>query len=133
MAGVIEAARVLGARLLDQHGDNIALVLIEPMLGFAGAIPAEVEFLKALREKTKQYGILLAFDEVITGFRLAMGGGQELFNITPDLTVLGKAIGGGMPLAAFGGRADVMEYLSVEPVIWFSASIRTSASILRKG
>jgi glutamate-1-semialdehyde 2,1-aminomutase len=100
--------------LLERHADDLALVLIEPMLGFAGAIPAETEFLRALREKTSQLGILLAFDEVITGFRLAMGGGQEFFGTTPDLTILGKAIGGGMPLAAFGGRADVMACLSVE-------------------
>ncbi len=99
--------------LLERYADDLAIVLIEPMLGFAGAIPAEHEFLAALREKTAQLGILLAFDEVITGFRLSMGGGQELFNIKPDLTVLGKAIGGGMPLAAFGGRAEVMDCLSV--------------------
>jgi len=100
--------------LLERHAEDIAIVLCEPMLGFAGAIPGEPEFLKALREKTAELGILLAFDEVITGFRLGLGGGQELYGVKPDLTILGKAIGGGMPLSAFGGRADVMSCLSVE-------------------
>lgn len=100
-------------RLLEAHGDDVALVLIEPMLGFAGAIPAEREFLHGLRTLTARLGIVLVFDEVITGFRLAVGGGQELFGVTPDLTVLGKAIGGGMPLAAVGGRRDLMDTLSV--------------------
>jgi glutamate-1-semialdehyde 2,1-aminomutase len=85
--------------LIERHADDLAVVLIEPMLGFAGAIPAEPEFLAALRDVTARHGVLLAFDEVITGFRLAMGGGQELYGIAPDLTVLGKAIGGGMPLS----------------------------------
>jgi len=98
--------------IIERHAAEIALVLIEPMLGFAGAIPAEPDFLRGLRALTARHGILLAFDEVITGFRLGLGGGQGLFGIRPDLTILGKAIGGGMPLAAFGGRADVMDYLS---------------------
>jgi len=100
--------------LIERHAQDIAIVLIEPMLGFAGAIPAEREFLRGLRALTAKHGILLAFDEVITGFRLGLGGGQALYGVTPDLTILGKAIGGGMPLAAFGGRADVMEWLSQE-------------------
>lgn len=98
--------------LIEQHAPDLALVLIEPMLGFAGAIPAEREFLHGLRALTAKHGILLAFDEVITGFRLGLGGGQGLYGVTPDLTILGKAIGGGLPLAAFGGRADVMDWLS---------------------
>lgn len=99
--------------LIEQHAHEIALVLIEPMLGFAGAIPAEPAFLEGLRALTAHHGIVLAFDEVITGFRLAMGGGQELYGVTPDLTVLGKAIGGGMPIAAVGGRRDIMAWTSV--------------------
>lgn len=100
--------------LIERHANDLAVVLVEPMLGFAGAIPADREFLTALRDVTERHGVLLAFDEVITGFRLAMGGAQELYGVTPDLTVLGKAIGGGMPLAAFGGREDIMSHLSVE-------------------
>lgn len=98
--------------LIERHAADLAIVLIEPMLGFAGAIPADREFLLGLRALTARHGILLAFDEVITGFRLGLGGGQGLYGVTPDLTILGKAIGGGLPLAAFGGRADVMDWLS---------------------
>jgi glutamate-1-semialdehyde 2,1-aminomutase len=100
--------------LIEEHAKDLALVLVEPMLGFAGAIPAEPEFLRGLREVTARHGVLLAFDEVITGFRVALGGGQAHYGVTPDLTVLGKAVGGGMPLSAFGGRADLMDWLSAE-------------------
>ncbi len=99
--------------LIESYVDNLALVIIEPVLGFAGAIPAEKEFLQGLRKLTTQHGIVLVYDEVITGFRLAMGGGQELYGVVPDLTVLGKAIGGGMPISAVGGRRDIMEWTSV--------------------
>jgi glutamate-1-semialdehyde 2,1-aminomutase len=102
------------AVLIERHARDIAIVLIEPMLGFAGAIPAEREFLHGLRALTARHGIVLAFDEVITGFRVGLGGGQGHYGVTPDLTILGKAIGGGMPLAAFGGRAELMEWLSQE-------------------
>jgi glutamate-1-semialdehyde 2,1-aminomutase len=98
--------------IIERHAADIAIVLIEPMLGFAGAIPAEPDFLRGLSALTARHGILLAFDEVITGFRLGLGGGQGHYGVCPDLTILGKAIGGGMPLAAIGGRADIMEYLS---------------------
>ena len=83
---------------------------MEPMLGFAGAIPAQQAFIEGIREITAQHGIVLIFDEVITGFRLAMGGGQEYYRVTPDLTVLAKAIGGGMPIAAVGGSQDIMTF-----------------------
>lgn len=99
--------------LIERHADDLALIIMEPMLGFAGAIPAEPEFLKELRSITRKHGIILCFDEVITGFRLAMGGGQAYYDVTPDLTVLGKAIGGGMPVAAVGGHRDVMDVVSV--------------------
>lgn len=98
--------------LIERHAADLAIVLIEPMLGFAGAIPAEREFLHGLRETTARHGIVLAFDEVITGFRVGLGGGQGLHGVRPDLTILGKAIGGGLPLSAFGGRADLMTWLS---------------------
>ena len=100
------------SKIIERHADELAVILIEPMLGFAGAIPAEQKFIDQLRAITEKYGIVLCFDEVITGFRLAMGGGQAHFGITPDLTVLGKAIGGGMPLAAVGGHKDIMDVLS---------------------
>ena len=98
--------------LIEQHAADLALVIIEPMLGFGGAIAAEPEFIEALRAVTSRHGILLVFDEVITGFRVALDGGQGHYEIRPDLSVFGKAIGGGMPLAAYGGRADIMEYVA---------------------
>jgi glutamate-1-semialdehyde 2,1-aminomutase len=98
--------------LIEAHAADLALVLMEPMLGFAGAIPAEHEFIHGIRALTQKHGILLAFDEVVTGFRIALGGGQEHYGVRPDLTVFGKAVGGGMPLAGFGGRAEIMAHLS---------------------
>ena len=96
---------------------QIACVMLEPVAGNMGVVPPKPAFLQALRELTQEDGALLLFDEVITGFRLAYGGAQELFQITPDLTTLGKIVGGGLPLAAFGGRADVMDMVApVGPV-----------------
>jgi glutamate-1-semialdehyde 2,1-aminomutase len=89
-----------------------AAVIIEPVPANMGLIVPEQGYLKAIRDITKKYGVLLIFDEVITGFRVAFGGAQEYFNIVPDLTCLGKIIGGGLPAAAFGGRRDIMEMLS---------------------
>lgn len=100
--------------LIEKHARELALVMAEPVLGFGGAIPAESEYLAAIREVTRKHGILLAFDEVITGFRSRMGGIQDEYGVRPDLTTLGKVIAGGYPMAAFGGRADVMELLSSE-------------------
>ena len=101
-------------RLIEEQASDIAIVLAEPILGFGGAIPADPEYLRALRDVTRKHDILLAFDEVITGFRFRMGGAQHHYDVQPDLTALGKVIAGGYPLAAFGGRADVMDLLSVE-------------------
>jgi glutamate-1-semialdehyde 2,1-aminomutase len=101
-------------RLIEEQASTIAMVLAEPILGFGGAIPADPEYLHALRDVTRKHGILLAFDEVITGFRFRMGGAQHHYDVQPDLTALGKVIAGGYPLAAFGGRADVMDLLSIE-------------------
>jgi glutamate-1-semialdehyde 2,1-aminomutase len=95
-----------------RHGDDIAGVIVEPVAGNMNLVRATPEFLRAMRELCIQYGALLIFDEVMTGFRVALGGAQSLFGITPDLTVLGKVIGGGMPVAAFGGRRDVMKHLA---------------------
>ncbi len=96
---------------------QIACVMLEPVAGNMGVVPPKPAFLQALRALTQEDGALLLFDEVITGFRLAYGGAQELFRITPDLTTLGKIVGGGLPLAAFGGRADVMDMVApVGPV-----------------
>jgi len=91
------------------HGDKIAAVIVEPVVGNMGCVPPVAGFLEALRDLTARHGALLIFDEVMTGFRLALGGAQQRFGITPDLTTLGKIIGGGLPMAAYGGRADVMK------------------------
>ncbi len=89
--------------------DAIAAVILEPVVGNMGTVSPTPEFLKALREITQRHGTVLIFDEVMTGFRVAYGGAQELFGIEPDLTTLGKIVGGGMPLAAYGGKASIMD------------------------
>lgn len=96
-------------QLFEQYGKEIATVVVEPVAANMGVVPPKQGFLEELREITKQYGALLIFDEVITGFRLSLGGAQEYYGITPDLTTLGKIIGGGMPMAAYGGRREIME------------------------
>lgn len=95
-------------QLFEQHGDRIAAVIVEPVAGNMGVILPDIAFLPYLRNITKKYGALLIFDEVMTGFRLSAGGAQELFGITPDLTTLGKIIGGGLPIAAYGGSKEIM-------------------------
>jgi glutamate-1-semialdehyde 2,1-aminomutase len=100
------------AAAVAQYGEGLACVLVEPVAGNMGVVPPEPGFLDALRRLCDASGALLVFDEVITGFRVARGGAQELFGVTPDLTILGKIVGGGLPLAAFGGRAELMERLA---------------------
>jgi glutamate-1-semialdehyde 2,1-aminomutase len=90
------------------HGDQIAAAIVEPVVGNMGCVPPEPGFLEALRDITARHGALLIFDEVMTGFRVAYGGAQQLYGIRPDLTTLGKVIGGGLPIGAYGGRADIM-------------------------
>jgi glutamate-1-semialdehyde 2,1-aminomutase len=100
-----------------QHGEGLAAVIVEPVAANMGVVPPAPGYLETLRQLCDASGALLIFDEVITGFRVARGGAQERFGVTPDLTVLGKIVGGGLPLAAFGGRADVMDLLApVGPV-----------------
>jgi glutamate-1-semialdehyde 2,1-aminomutase len=100
------------AAAVMRYGEGLACVIVEPVAGNMGVVPPELGFLAALRELCDASGALLVFDEVITGFRVARGGAQELYGVRPDLTILGKILGGGLPLAAFGGRADVMERLA---------------------
>jgi glutamate-1-semialdehyde 2,1-aminomutase len=94
------------------HGDDIACVMVEVIAGNMNLVRATPEFLQTMRRLCTQHGAILAFDEVMTGFRVALGGAQSLYGIEPDLTVLGKVIGGGMPVAAFGGRREVMQHLA---------------------
>ncbi|MGH2724748.1 MAG: glutamate-1-semialdehyde 2,1-aminomutase [Actinomycetota bacterium] len=104
----LEAARAAFA----ETGREIACVIVEPVAANMGVVGPQPGFLEALRSLTAEHGALLVFDEVITGFRLARGGAQQVFGVTPDLTVLGKVMGGGFPCAAFGGRAEVMAHLA---------------------
>src|SRR5580704_8314412 len=90
------------------HGERIASVIVEPVVGNMGCVPPQAGFLEALREITARHGALLILDEVMTGFRVAFGGAQERYGIRPDMTTLGKVIGGGLPIGAYGGRADIM-------------------------
>ena len=92
--------------------DDLAAVIIEPIAGNMGFIPGDKSFLRLLRKKTKENNSLLIFDEVMTGFRVSLGGAQEIYGIKPDITTLGKVIGGGLPVGAFGGRKDIMDYLA---------------------
>lgn len=95
--------------LFENNRDEIACVLVEPCAANMGVVPPEEGFLQFLRDITKENGALLIFDEVITGFRLSLGGAQKYYGVTPDMTTLGKIVGGGMPLAAYGGKREVME------------------------
>ena len=95
-----------------QFGNDIACIIVEPVAGNMNCIPPTADFLQTLREVCDQHGSLLIFDEVMTGFRVALGGAQALYNIKPDITTLGKIIGGGMPVGAFGGRRDIMQQLA---------------------
>ncbi len=97
--------------LFAARGSTIAAVILEPVVGNMGTVIPDMEFLQTLREQTAAAGTILIFDEVMTGFRLAMGGAQERFGITPDITTLGKIVGGGLPLGAYGGRADIMDHV----------------------
>lgn len=98
--------------LLHNFSGQVAAVILEPIMGNMGLVKPNPDFLRALRQLTEEEGVVLIFDEVISGFRAARGGAQELYGIRPDLTCLGKIIGGGLPVGAFGGRREIMEYLS---------------------
>ncbi|PIR21323.1 MAG: glutamate-1-semialdehyde-2,1-aminomutase [Deltaproteobacteria bacterium CG11_big_fil_rev_8_21_14_0_20_47_16] len=98
--------------IFKANPNSIAAVIVEPVAGNMGCVPPDAGFLVVVQDLCKKYGALLIFDEVMTGFRVALGGAQSLYNITPDLTCLGKVIGGGMPVGAYGGRRDVMEMVA---------------------
>jgi glutamate-1-semialdehyde 2,1-aminomutase len=100
------------AAAVERYGEGLACIVVEPVAGNMGVVPPEPGYLEALRALCDASGALLVFDEVITGFRVARGGAQERYGVIPDLTILGKIVGGGLPLAAFGGRAEVMDRLA---------------------
>ncbi|NJD03335.1 MAG: glutamate-1-semialdehyde-2,1-aminomutase [Ruminiclostridium sp.] len=99
-------------QIFINSGNELAAVIVEPVAGNMGVVPPNVGFLKLMRELTRKYGVILIFDEVITGFRVSYGGAQGYYNIEPDLTVFGKIIGGGMPVGAYGGRKEIMGMIS---------------------
>ena len=98
--------------IFDMVKDDLAAVIVEPIAGNMGFVPGSKEFLEIIREKTSSINSLLIFDEVMSGFRVSMGGAQEIYDVKPDLTALGKVIGGGLPVGAFGGKKDIMNYLA---------------------
>ncbi len=100
------------AEAVMQHGEGLAAIIVEPVAANMGVVPPDPDYLETLRRLCDASGALLVFDEVITGFRVARGGAQERYGVVPDLTVLGKIVGGGLPLAAFGGRAEIMDLLA---------------------
>ncbi len=109
--------------LFQQYGNDIACVIVEPVAGNMGVVPPEEGFLQGLRDITKEYGALLICDEVMTGFRVSFGGAQGYYDIDPDLTCLGKIIGGGMPLAAFGGKREYLKYLAPEGPVYQAGTL----------
>lgn len=109
--------------LFAAEGERIAAVIVEPVAGNMGCVPPLPGYLAALRDVTAQYGALLVFDEVMTGFRVAYGGAQSLYGIAPDLTCLGKVIGGGLPVGAYGGRADLMQMVAPEGPVYQAGTL----------
>jgi glutamate-1-semialdehyde 2,1-aminomutase len=120
-------------RLFQQHTGKIAAVIVEPVAANMGVVPPEAGFLAGLREITKRDRSLLIFDEVITGFRIAYGGAQNLFRIQPDLSVFGKIIGGGLPVAAYGGRRDIMELIAPLGPVYQAGTLSGNPLAMRAG
>lgn len=110
-------------RIFSREGKEIAAVIVEPVAGNMGVVPPQPGFLREIREITRRYGALLVFDEVITGFRVAYGGAQELYGVTADLTCLGKIIGGGLPVGAYGGRRDLMSQVAPEGPVYQAGTL----------
>ena len=109
--------------VMAQQGDQIACIIVEPVAGNIGLVPPVEGFLETLRAETEKYGSLLIFDEVMTGFRVALGGAQELYGITPDITTLGKVIGGGLPVGAYGGRRDIMDHIAPKGPVYQAGTL----------
>ncbi|HYL47066.1 MAG TPA: glutamate-1-semialdehyde 2,1-aminomutase [Candidatus Limnocylindrales bacterium] len=121
------------AEIFQKYPGQIAAVIVEPVAANMGVVPPTFAFLETLRELTSQDGALLIFDEVITGFRIAHGGAQNLFHIRPDLTTLGKIIGGGLPVAAYGGRRDVMEMVAPLGPVYQAGTLSGNPLAMRAG
>lgn len=109
--------------VMNKHWRDIACVIVEPVVGNMGCILPKEDFLKTLREETEKYGIVLIFDEVMTGFRVSYGGAQQYYGIKPDITCLGKVIGGGMPVGAYGGKKEIMSIVSPEGGVYQAGTL----------
>jgi len=120
-------------KLFEKHGDNIAAIIVEPLPANFGLLPLKMKFLETLREITKKHNSLLIFDEVISGFRVALGGMAQITNITPDLVTYGKIIGGGFPVGAFGGRADIMDYIAPSGSVYQAGTLSANPISMRAG
>jgi glutamate-1-semialdehyde 2,1-aminomutase len=110
-------------KVFEAYGNELAAVIVEPVAGNMGLVPPIIEFLKLLRELTQKYGALLIFDEVITGFRVSYSGAQGYYGISPDISVFGKIIGGGMPVGAYGGRRDIMKMISPDGPVYQAGTL----------
>ena len=95
----------------NEHGSRIAAVIMEPVVGNMGCVPADADFMQAVRDVTSQHGSLMILDEVMTGFRVSIGGAQQIYGVSPDITTMGKIVGGGLPIGAYAGRADIMDHV----------------------
>jgi glutamate-1-semialdehyde 2,1-aminomutase len=120
-------------KLFRKHGREIAAVLVEPVAGNMGVVPPADGYLQALRGICDNYGALLIFDEVMTGFRVAFGGAQELYGVRPDITVLGKIVGGGLPVGAFGGPAEIMNHLAPEGPVYQAGTLSGNPAAMAAG
>jgi glutamate-1-semialdehyde 2,1-aminomutase len=121
------------AGLVERRGRDIACVLVEPVAANMGVIPPRRGYLEGLREITSRSGILLIFDEVITGFRVAYGGAQEAYRVTPDLTTLGKILGGGLPIGAYGGREEIMDRVAPDGEVYQAGTLSGNPLAMRAG
>jgi len=119
--------------LLDAHAGKVAAVIVEPVAANMGVVPPATGFLAGLRRLTERAGALLIFDEVITGFRVARGGAQELFGVRPDLTILGKIIGGGLPVGAYGGRAELLDLVAPAGPVYQAGTLSGHPVVMAAG
>jgi glutamate-1-semialdehyde 2,1-aminomutase len=120
-------------RVLDEHGKGIACLIVEPVAGNMGVVPPEPGWLHALRDLTRRHGVLLILDEVMTGFRVAAGGAQALYGVTPDLSCFGKVIGGGLPVGAYGGRAELMDRIAPAGPVYQAGTLSGNPLAMRAG
>jgi len=120
-------------RVFDQHGKGIACLIVEPVAGNMGVVPPKPGWLQAIRTLTKKHGVLLILDEVMTGFRVAAGGAQSRYGVTPDLSCFGKVIGGGLPVGAYGGPAELMDRIAPEGPVYQAGTLSGNPLAMRAG